>query len=192
MPSLLELTNRTLSELGRLPIQSLDPDTITPEGIVISNKLIELAPEVLLDYNWNFAIVYVTNSSPLTTNFSPDYVYSYQLPGNYGKFYKWATTGAEWPFYAIVDGMLLANTLPIQYYYIANDIPFEFWQPLVARTLVLYAASKVSPTLTNNMQLTGYLENEYMKIRTKAIQENDMERSVMSTPFNDFDRITFV
>jgi hypothetical protein len=189
MPSLLDLTNRTLSELGRPPVEAV---TDSPDAQTVENKILELYREVLLDYNWNFAIVYVNNSSPETTNFSPDYVYSYQLPGNYGKFYKWATTGAQWPFYAIVDGMLLANTLPVQYYYIANDVPFEFWPPLVARQLVLYAAAKCSPTLTNNIQLTAYLKKEYEEARTKAILENDMERSVQSTPYNDFDRITFV
>lgn len=189
MPSLLDLTNRALSELGRLPVSAI---TDSPDAQAVSNKILELYEEVLLDYNWNFAIVYVQNFSPETTNFSPDYVYSYQLPGNYGKFYKWATTGAQWPLYAIVDGMLLANTLPVQYYYIANDVVFEVWPPLIARQLVLYAAAKAAPTLTNNMQLAGYLEKEYEKARTKAILENDMERSVMATPYNDFDRITFV
>jgi hypothetical protein len=189
MPSLIDLVNRTLSELGRLPVEAI---TDSPDAQATANKIFELAPEVLLDYNWNFAIVYEANYSPETTNYSPDFVYSYQLPGNYGKFFRWASTGAQWPYYEIVDGMMLANTLPIQYYYIANDIPFEFWPPLVARQLVLYAASKLAPTLTNNMQLAAYLENEYMKARTKAILENDMERSVMSTPYNDFDRITFI
>jgi len=189
MPSLLDLTNRALAEIGRPNVETVND---TPDSIAVSNKIIELYQEVLLDYNWNFAIVYVDNSSPETTNFSPDYVYSYQLPGNYGKFYKWATTGAQWPIYAIVDGMLLANTLPVQYYYIANDILFEYWPPLVARQLILYAAAKVAPTLTNNMQLAKYLYEEYKDARTKAILENDMERSVQSTPYNDFDRITFV
>lgn len=189
MPSLLDLTNRCLSELGRLPVEAI---TDSPDAQVVSNKIIELTQEVLLDYNWNFAIVYVANYSPETMNFSPDYVYSYQLPGNYGKFYQFAYTGADWPIYAIVDGMMLANTLPIQYYYIANDIPYTAWPPLVARQLVLYAAAKVAPTLTNNLQLVAYLEKEYEKIRTKAIQEADMERSVQSTRYNDFNRITFV
>lgn len=189
MASLLDLTNRALSELGRLSVVQI---TDSPDALTVSNKIIELAPEVLLDYNWNFAVIYVANYSPLTVNFSPDYVYSYQLPGDYGKFFKWATTGAQWPYYAIIDGMMLANTLPIQYYYIANDIPFENWPTLVARQLVLYAAAKCAPTLTNNLQLIAYLEKEYEKARTKAILWNDMERSVMSTPFNDFNRITFV
>jgi hypothetical protein len=189
MPSLLDLTNRALAELGKLPVTAV---TDSQDAMYVQNKILELYQEVLLDYNWNFAVVYVANYSPETTNFSPDYVYSYQLPGDYGKFFKWATTGAQWPIYAIIDGMLLANTLPVQYYYIANDVDFSLWPPLVSRLLVLYAASKSSPTLTNNVQLTLYLEKEYEKARTKAILENDMERSVQSTPYNDFDRITFV
>lgn len=189
MPSLLDLTNRALSELGRPAVEAV---TDSDDAQAVSNKILELYQEVLLDYNWNFAVVYVANYSPETTNFSPDYVYSYQLPGNYGKFFKWATTGAQWPIYAIADGLLLANTLPVQYYYIANDIPFEFWEPLVARQLVLYAACKAAPALTNNLKLAEYLAKEYEIARTKAILENDMERAVASTPYNDFDRITFV
>jgi len=189
MPSLLDLTNRSLSELGRLPVVNVDN---SQDAQYVQNKILELYKEVLLDYNWNFAVFYVANYSPETNNFSPDYVYSYQLPGNYGKFFKWASTGAQWGIYAIVDGLLLANTLPVQYYYIANDVPFEVWPPLVSRQLVLYAAAKCSPTLTNNVNLTAYLEREYRLIRTQAIQQNDMERSVSSTPYNDFDRVTFV
>ncbi len=93
---------------------------------------------------------------------------------------------------AAIDGMILANTLPIQYYYIANDVDFSVWPALVSRMLVLYAAAKSAPTLTNNVALTTYLESEYVKMRSKAILQNDMERSVMSTPYNDFNRITFV
>ena len=189
MPSLLDLTNSALSELGRPPVTQISD---SPAALQVSNKILELYKEVLLDYNWNFAVVYVANYSPETVNFSPDFVYSYQLPGNYGKFFKWASTGAQWPYYAIEDGLLLANTLPIQYYYIANDIPFEFWPPLVARMLILYAAAKVSPTMTNNLNLSKYLYGQYTDSRTKAILENDMERSVQSTPYNDFDRITFI
>jgi len=77
MPSLLDLTNRSLAELGRPNVVRL---TDSPDAQYVSNKILELYQEVLLDYNWNFAIVYVANYSPETTNFSPDYVYSYQLP----------------------------------------------------------------------------------------------------------------
>lgn len=189
MPSLLDLVNATLNELGRLPVTAI---TDGDDSQAIANKITLLAPEILLDYNWNFAVTYVANYSPLTTNFSPDYIYSYALPGNYGKFFKWASTGAQWPNYAIIDGMMLANTLPIQYYYIANDTPFSVWPPLVVRTLVLYAASKIAPAMTNDRSLMAFLEKEYYLKRIDAIRQNDMERSIMSAPYNDFDRVTFV
>lgn len=189
MPSIVDMVNRTLSELGKLPIVAVSDSDF---ALVVSNKLAELAPEVLQDYNWNFAVAYVANYSPETTNFSPDYVYSYQLPGDYGKFFAWATTGAQWPIYAIIDGMMLANTLPIQYYYIRNYVDFQFWPPLVARMLVLYTAHELAAVYTQNPAMEKVLQDKYEKMRVKAITWNDMERSVQSTPYNDFNRITFV
>lgn len=194
MPSLLDLTNYALAELGRPNVTTIDPldPSTSPDAIYVSNKIIELYKEVLLDYEWNFAVVFVQDYSPLTTNFSVDYVYSYALPGDFGRFFQWAYTGADWPIYAFMDGMLLANTLPVQYYYIRSDVPFEFWPPLVARMLVLYAACKSCPSLTNDVKLTAYLKEEYREMRMKAITQQDMERSVVGTRYNDFDRINFV
>lgn len=189
MLTLLDLTNRALSELGRLSVNAIDN---SPDAETVSEKILELAPEVLLEYNWNWAVQYVADYSPVTNNPTPDFVYAYALPGNYGKFFRFASTGADWPIYAIQDQQLLVNTLPVQYYYIVNSTSFDIWPPLVARTLVLYAAAKCALTLTNNIQLTGYLENEYVKMRTRAIQQDDMERGIVSTPYNDFQRITFV
>ena len=189
MPSQLQLVNRCLSELGRLPVSAI---TDSPDAEYVAAKIDELFPEVLLDCNWTWAIKYRTDDTPLTTNFSPDYSYTYQLPGDFGKFYKWAATGAQWPIYEFADGYLLAQTLPVQYYYIVNQASFEFLTPLFSRALILYAAAKSAPTLTNNVQLSNYLEKEYEKARVKAILENDMERSVVSTPYNDFNRITYV
>lgn len=189
MASLLDIVNYALAEIGKPNVSNVND---SDAAIYIQAKVLQLYKEVLLDYNWNFAIVYVANYSPLTVNFSPDYVYSYALPGDYGKFFKWASTGAQWPIYAIWDAMMLANTLPIQYYYIKNDVPFEFWPPLVVRLLVLYVAAKSAPQLTNNVQLAQYLKAEYTEMRWKAIMENDQERSIQSTRYNEFNRITFV
>lgn len=189
MPSLLELTNCALSELGKLPVEAIgDSDS----SIIVSNKILELYKEILLEANWTWAIVYIENSSPETTNYSPDFVYSYQLPGNFGRFFRFANTGSQWPYYEFVDGMLLAQTLPVQYYYIRNDVPFEYWPPLPARELILYAASKCAMSQTQNVQLAAYLMKEYQDAKNRAITENDMQRSIMQTPYNDFDRIQFV
>lgn len=189
MPSELQLVNRCLAELGRPSIVAISD---SEDAQYVDNKINELYPELLLEYNWNFAVIYRSDDTPLVDNFSPDFVYTYQLPGDFGKFYRWASSGSQWPFYQIVDGLLLAQTKPIQYYYIKNYVDFQYLPPLFSRMLILYAAAKSSLVLTNNVQLTAYLENEYTKIRTRAIEQNDMERSVMSMPYNDFDRLTFV
>jgi hypothetical protein len=189
MPSLLQLVNNCLSELGRLPVVAIND---SDDARYVSAKIIALFPEVLLEANWVFATRYVNDDAPLTTEFSPDFSYAYQLPGDFGHFFKWASTGAQWPIYQFADGMLLAQTRPVQYYYIVNICDYTVLPPLFARALILYAAAKSAPTLTNNVQLTTYLEKEYMKILTKAILQNDMERSVVETPYNDFNRITYV
>lgn len=189
MPSFLELVNRTLSELGRLPVQALSD---SDDAVYVGRKIDELYPEVLLDCNWTWAIKYRTDDTPLTVSISPDYIYTYQLPGDFGKFYKWAMTGAQWPIYEFINNFLCAQTRPIQYYYIVNQASYENLTPLFARALVLYAAAKSAPTLTNNVSFAGYLEKEYEKSRIKAILENDMERSVQQMPYNDFNRITYV
>lgn len=189
MPTQLQLINRCLSELGRPNVGAVSE---SDDAAYVANKINELYPELLLDYNWNFAVIYRTDDTPLVTNFSPDYIYSYQLPGDFGKFFKFAATGAQWPIYEFADGMLLAQTRPVQYYYISNQVSFEALPPLFSRSLILYAAAKSAPTLTNNVQLATYLEKEYEKAKIRAIIQNDMERSVSTTPYNDFDRITFV
>lgn len=189
MPSQLQLVNRCLSELGRLPVQAVSDSN---DAIYVAAKIDELFPEVLQDCNWTWAIKYRNDSTPLTVTITPDYSYTYQLPGDFGKFYRWASTGAQWPIYEFIDGYLCAQTLPVQYYYIVNQASFSVLPPLFSRALILYAAAKSAPTLTNNVQLANYLEKEYEKARAKAILENDMERSVVSTPYNDFDRITYV
>lgn len=189
MPSQLQMVNRCLSELGRNAVVSIND---SPDAQYVSAKITELLPEVLLEYNWNFAVVYRSDSTPLTNNFSPDYTYSYQLPGDYGHFFRWASTGAQWPIYQITDGMMLAQTNPIQYYYIKNVVDYSVMPPLFARCVVLYAAAKSGLTTTNNQTLTQYLTNEYYRILAKAIMQNDMERPVFQMPYNDFNRTTYV
>jgi hypothetical protein len=191
MPTELQLVNRCLAELGRDNVSKI---TDSPDAIYVDNKINELFPEVIQDCNWDWAIAYREDSTPLPPdqNFSPDYTYTYLLPANYGKFFKWAATGAQWPTYEIVLPYMLAQTLPIQYYYITNSASYESMVPLTARLLVLYAAAKSALVLTNNAELAVYLENQYEKARVKAIVFNDMERSVQGTPYNDYDRITFI
>jgi hypothetical protein len=190
MPTQLQLVNRTLSELGRLSVSSIDE---SPDAEQANAKLLELAPELYELYNWSFLVKYIFDNTPLTANFSPDYNYTYQLPGDFGHFFKWQATGSQWPIYEIVDGLLLAQVKPVGYYYIVNQADPSVYSPLFARMLILYAAAKLAPTLTNNVQLTKYLESEHEKIKSQAITQDDMIGNPHSaTPYNDFNRITFV
>ncbi len=189
MPSQLQLVNRTLSELGRLAVASIND---SEDAQYVAAKLFEMLPELLLEYNWNFAVKYRTDDTPTTTIFSPDFSYTYQLPGDFGHFFKWAATGAQWPIYEFADGYLLAQTKPVQYYYIVNVCDYAVLPPLFARALVLRAASESAPSLTNNVTLADYLKKKYDIVMAKAILQNDMERSVLETPYNSFNRITFV
>lgn len=189
MPSELQLVNRALAELGKPAVSKLSDSF---QAQYLANKIAELHPELLLCDNWVFAEVYVSNSTPLSNNFSPDYVYSYQLPANFGRFYRWATSGAQYPIYQFCDGLLLANTNPVMYWYIVNDAAYTVLPPLYARALVLYAAAKSAPTLTNDVALAKYLDNEYEKMINKAIKFNATQRPIVGMPYNDFQRITFV
>ena len=90
MPTHLQLVNRTLSELGKPAVASI---TESPDALQASAKIYELEPELYLVYNWSFLVKYTFNSTPLTFNFSPDYQYTYQLPGDFGHFFKWQATG---------------------------------------------------------------------------------------------------
>jgi hypothetical protein len=189
MPTHLELVNRTLSELGRLQVARSEE---SPDAQAASAKIYELESELYLEANWSFLVKYIFDNTPLTFNFSPDYEYTYQVPGDFGRFFKWQATGSQWPIYEFADGYLLAQVKPVGYYYIVNQAVPEVYTPLFARSLVLYAASKLAPTLTNNVQLAAYLQKEYEKILAKAITQDDMLNPHFQTPYNDFDRITFV
>ena len=189
MPTQLQLVNRTLSELGRLAVASI---TESPDAQQASAKLIELVPELYLEANWSFLVKFILDNTPLTFNFSPDYSYTYQVPTDVGRFFKWQDTGSQWPIYQFADGYLLAQTKPVGYYYIVNQAAPEVYTPLFARALVLYAAAKLAPTLTNNVQLAAYLEKEYKDMLVNAVRQDDMLNPHFATPYNDFNRITFV
>jgi len=189
MPTQLQLVNRCLSELGRLPVANINE---SPDAQAANAKLLELVSELYLLYNWTFLVKYIFDNTPLTTNFSPDYTYSYQLPSDYGHFFKWQATSSQWPIYMITDGMMLAQTKPIGYYYIVNQAAPEVYTPLFARALVLYAAAKLCPTLTNNVELAKYLDAQYaLKIKEAILQDN-MQQSISGVPYNDYNRVTFV
>lgn len=186
--SQLDVVNYALSEIGTLPVTSVNDNQ---KAQIINAKINILFPMLLTSCNWTFAIKYVFNNTPNTVPFSPDYQFAFQLPPDYGKFYKFATN--VYPLvYAIVDGLLLTNINPISYYYIVNNVPFNNLTYMFYRALAIYAASDCCYVLTNNEKLAAYLQQKYKDARDEAILQNDMERDIVSTPYNDFDRQVFI
>lgn len=185
----IEIVNQALIEIGRQPVTEITEET--QDARVIQAKLELLLPVFLASTTWNFAVKYVFNNTPLTTPFSPDFQYAYQLPADYGRFWKFGTN--VFPLvYQFTDGLLLTDIRPVAYYYIVNTVPFDVITPLFFRALALYVASDVAYILTNNEKLAAYLLEKYKDNASNAILLNDIERNIVTTPFNDFDRQVYI
>jgi hypothetical protein len=184
----LDVVNQALLELGRLPVVQISD---SPDAQLISAKIDILLPLLLLKAEWNFAIKFRIDSTPLTQNFSTDFIYTYQLPADFGRFFKFSTT--TFPlFYEFVGNLLLCNTFPIQYYYVVNTVDYAAITTMFYRALALYAAGDTCMTLTQNAPLAKYIMDKYKDDVANAILLNDQERYIQSTPYNDFDRQTFI
>jgi len=191
VPSKLEVVNQILSEIGRPPVASLSNSD--DASLIISPRVDLLSQELLERANWKFAILYRTDSTPLPVSISPDFPWTFQLPANFGSFYKTSPQNPNFGlYYEFIDNFICTNANPIQYYYIINQIDYATIPVLFMRILVLYTASTVSLSLTNNAQLTRFLEDKYMRKLDDALRQNDMQRYVQSTPYNDFNRQTFI
>lgn len=187
----LSAVNQVLSEIGREPVTAL---TDTPDvEFIISPRLDLLYQELANLTDWNFLIKFVTLNTPNTVPFSPDFLYWYQLPSDYSRFDRlsWQTT--NWGlFYRIIDGLFGTNMRPVLLYYISSIVDYTVITPVFQRALVLYCASDVCTGLTNDRLLTKDLELKYEKKLIDATRFNDMERMVQSTPYNEFDRNTYI
>lgn len=190
MPSLAEIVNQVLTEFGRLPIPDYTQDS---SGILIANRVMTLLPELLLRTDWNFAIKYVTDDSPLSVNISPEYLYNYQLPPDYDRMDRVSWFSINFGLvYRIIDGVIMCNVRPIQYYYVVNNIDLNVMTPVFYRALVLYVAATTCSAITNDEKLRVILEKLYQQKMVDAIRQNDMDRMVVSTPYNDFGRPTYI
>lgn len=184
----LDVVNYALAELGIFPVTAI---TENKQSQILAQKIEILLPVLLASTEWNFAIKYVFNNTPLTVPFSPDYQYAYQLPADYGRFFKFSTN--TFPLvYEFIDGLLLINVRPVGYYYIVNTVPFNVVTPLFYRALALLAASDSAYVLTNDEKIASYLIKKYQDCRDDAILLNDMDRDVITMPHNDYDRQIFI
>lgn len=186
MPSKLFVVNQALLEIGRPTVTAY---TDSDDATLLWNKLDILLPELLLAYTWNFAIVYVKDNTPLTTNFSPQYNYTFQLPADYGRMALFVNPQFS---YQVVDGLILANYQPIEYYYVSLNTSYGSLPVPFVRALSIYAAADSCAVLTNNVNLTQFLYKKYEDKLADAIQINDQERRIISKPYNDFDRMQII
>lgn len=189
MVSKLDLINDVLGELG---IPTVTAESDSPAAQYVGRKLDRLHRTLLRATNWIWALKYRYDNTPLIQNFSPDYNYAYALPADYGRFYRWATSGAQWPIYTIADGRILSQTKPIQFYYVVNNASYEVISPQYEQTLIFFTAYMCSAQLTENLQLTAFLKQEFRTSRVEAIMFNNMELPTYTAPYNDYNRITYV
>lgn len=187
---LADIVNQVLNELGRLPVADFTKDQA---GLLIANKAIALRSEFLARTDWNFAIKYVTDNTPLTINISPEYPYNYQLPADYVRMDRisWFTISFGL-IYRIIDNIIMTNVRPIQYYYVSNSALFSAFDEVSYRAFILYVAADICAPITNDEKLTAYLERKYRDKLADAIRRNDMDRQVLTTPYNDFLRQTYI
>lgn len=185
--SKLTVVNQALIELGRQPVSTIDTD----DAKLLAAKTDLLFPLLLKVCDWRFAIKYVSNNTPLTTNFSPDFTYTYQLPPDYGRMIV-VGNNASLDLYELVDGYILTNMKPVTFYYVVNNVDYSVISLNFLRALALYVASDTALVLTHNEHLTQYLRLKYETEKSDAILLNNMERYVRTMPYNDFDRIVYV
>jgi hypothetical protein len=184
----LGVVNYALSELGIPPVVSIMDNQ---KAQIIDNKINTLFSIFLKSTTWNFAIKYISDNTPLTQNFSPDYPFTYQLPSDYGRFFKFSTN--TFPLsYQFTDDLLLIDVRPAAYWYVVNTVPYDVITDLFYRALAIFAASDCAYVLTNNEKLASYLLQKYKDCKDEAILLNDMERQVQTMPHNDFDRQVFI
>jgi hypothetical protein len=190
MPSKLDVVNASLNELGRQAVQALDQSA---DSQILSAAVDGFMQELMTKTDWNFLIKFVKDNNPLSQSFSPDFVYSYQLPPDYARMDRFSPQSTNFGFYyRIIDGLLCTNSKPMQYYYVSNATDYSVITPLFFQALSLYLAFRRCMVITQDQNLTRTLSGLYMDKITAAILLNDMERYVETAPFNDYDRQTYI
>jgi len=190
MPSQLDVINFALTEIGRPPVTNADDQ---PSSQLMAAKLPVLLGKFLQLTDWNYTIQFVIDNTPMVSAFSPDFLYSYQLPPDFLRFDRMSPLTTNFGlYYRIIDSLLCTNMKPIQYYYVSNALDYELLPPTSFMALSQYLASESAMALTNNVTLTGYIRKKYEASLSDAMRFNDMERYVQSMPYNDFDRQTYI
>ena len=83
--SKLDVINQALTEIGRPSVSNIND---SEDSELLSVKFDLLLPILLEETEWNFAIVYREDSTPLVSPVSPDFNNSFQLPADYGRMFQ--------------------------------------------------------------------------------------------------------
>lgn len=190
--SQLDLVNLVLNELGKPSVTNVN-DTDT--AIVANNKLNFFFPLMLLKTTWNDFVKFYISNTPNTFPFSPDYAYTYTLPGDFGRLFKFGNF--TFPvIYQITDGLISANVKPIQFYYIVNTAAYgaglDSGTMQFNFALAVWVAADMCMVTTNNAALTKYLEEKAKKEISNAILLDNMNKEIVTLPYNSFNRQLFI
>ena len=179
-----------MSEIGRPPVTN---PADQPSSQLMEYKLPSLLGKFLQLTDWNFTIKFVANNTPTVSPFSPDFLYSYQLPPDFLRFDRMSPLTTNFGlYYRIIDSLLCTNMKPIQYYYVSGALDYELLTPSAFIALSQYLAAESCMALTQNTTLTAYIKKKFDDSLSDAMRFNDMERYVQSMPYNDFDRQTYI
>lgn len=180
----LDYVNGILSELAIKNVQSINDNETS---LFIYNRLRVLYVHVLQRANWNFAVEFIYDASPMVYNISPNYQYTYLLPADFGHLFKF-TNQILPTVYEIVDGYLLCNSKPVQYEYIKNNQSLSVFPPLVMDMIVLYVASRVCLVLTQDIKLTSYLKSLYEERFSECVRVNAFANQIDNAKHINYDR----
>jgi hypothetical protein len=183
----LTIINHALSELGMEAVTTISDSNA---AAILGIKLSVLMPILLQSALWKFAMKFKSDKTPMQSQISPKFQYSYYLPNNYGRFVRLASK-FDCDF-LIMDRFICSDNYPFEYYYMVNSVDYEAMPINFSYILGLYVASESAIAITRNVQLAQYLTSKFEKERTKAILTDDMERVISQSTRNSFDRMVFV
>lgn len=188
--SKLDVINQALTEIGRPSVSNIKD---SEDSELLGVKFDLLLPVLLEETAWNFAIIYREDSTPIATPISPDFNNSFQLPADYGRMFQFGNffNNINEPYF-ISNNILSTNCLKIAYYYTISDVAVDAMPSMFIRALSLLIASDACLVLTENESLTKNLTMKYEHWRGKAVNRNDMERYIVSAPYNKYDRTLFI
>lgn len=177
MSNRLDIVNGVLRLLGNAPENSLRSDNELLKSI---NYSVDSSVDMLLlMYDWTFAIKFITFSTPNSTNISPEYKYTFELPYDFLRIHKFMC-GCSMPHpccFEIINNVILSNQCPIKFYYIVNKIKnFDLLPTYFCRLVSFFIAQDIALSYTKNLTLQQYLTVRYKEELNLAINYNNVNR----------------